>query len=258
MRIEQCEVTEIPLRLEQVSYHINGQIVLEEINLEVRAREVFAVMGRSGMGKTTLLRLMMGLIHPTGGHVFVNGIDITTVPETEMDHIRANMGFVFQGAALFDSMTVFENVALGLVERLHLPPAEVAGRVQHLLELVDIAPAAQLRPAELSGGMRKRVGIARALALAPCIMLYDEPTAGLDPIYTTEINNLILNLREQTGVTSVVVSHDVASLRRVADRVALLHAGKLQAVGTMEYLEHTNDPAVQQFILGNIEGPMTS
>jgi len=248
---------ECPIRLEQVSYQIAGRPILRGVSLAVRRREVFGVMGRSGTGKTTLLRLLMGLIRPEGGRVVVNGVDITNLPERELNRVRADMGFVFQGAALFDSMTVFENVALGLVERRHLPAAEVAGRVQGLLEMVDVAGAAQLLPSELSGGMRKRVGMARALALAPSIMLYDEPTAGLDPIYATAINDLILNLRERTGVTSVVVTHDVTSLRRVADRAALLHEGRFLALGTMGELEQGGDPCVQQFLSGSTDGPLT-
>lgn len=199
----------------------------------------------------------MGLIRPEEGRIFINGVEIARLPERELDRVRADMGFVFQGAALFDSLTVFENVAIGLVERRHLPRAEVAGRVQRLLELVDVASAADLMPAELSGGMRKRVGMARALALEPSLLLYDEPTAGLDPIYATAIDDLILDLRERTGVTSVVVTHDVASLRRIADRAALLHEGRFLALGTMEELGQSPDPAVQQFLSGSTEGPMT-
>ncbi len=213
-------------------------------------------MGRSGTGKTTLLRLIMGLIRPEEGAIAIHGKDITRLSERQMDPVRADLGLVFQEAALFDSLTVAENVAIGLVERRR-PPAEVAGRVQELLELVDVATSAGLRPSELSGGMRKRVGIARALALAPSIMLYDEPTAGLDPIYATAINDLILDLREQAGVTSVVVSHDLASLERVADRVALLHEGKFLVVGSMASLRDCDDACVQQFLTGSTEGPMT-
>ncbi len=185
--------------------------ILDRVCVEVQPREIFAVMGRSGTGKTTLLRLIMGLSRPERGSIIINGVDITHLPERALDPVRADLGLVFQESALFDSLTVAQNVAIGLVER-HRPRAEVAGRVQELLELVDVATSADLRPAELSGGMRKRVGIARALAMAPSIMLYDEPTAGLDPIYATAINDLILNLREQAGVTSVVVSHDMGSL----------------------------------------------
>ena len=246
-----------PIRLERVCYVVNGATILEDVDLTVPRGEIFAVMGRSGMGKTTLLRLMMGLIRPTSGSIFVNGEDITRMGERELDRVRAGMGLVFQGAALFDSMTVEENVAVGLVEHRLVPHEELAGRVHQLLEMVDVAQAAQLRPAELSGGMRKRVGVARALAMEPEIVLYDEPTAGLDPIYAAAIDNLIRSLRERTGVTSVIVSHDVASLRRVCDRAALLHRGRFLATGSITELEQGDDPAVRQFLSGNPEGPMT-
>lgn len=246
-----------PIRLEKVSYVANGRMILDNVDLTVQRGEIFAVMGRSGAGKTTLLRLIMGLIRPLSGRILVNGEDIAGMEERELDRVRASMGLVFQGAALFDSLTVGENVAIGLVEHRLLPRQEVAGRVQRLLEMVEVAQAEHLRPAELSGGMRKRVGIARALAMEPQIVLYDEPTAGLDPIFATAIDNLILNLRKETGVTSMIVSHDVASLRRVCDRAALLHQGRFLALGTFPELEKSGDPAVRQFLAGWPEGPMT-
>jgi len=246
-----------PIRLEGVRYVINGTAVLDGVDLTVPRGEIFAVMGRSGAGKTTLLRLVMGLIQPQGGRIFIHGEDITALGEHDLDRIRAEMGLVFQGAALFDSLTVGENVAIGLVEHRLASPKEIAGRVRRLLEMVDVSQAEPLLPAALSGGMRKRVGIARALAMDPQIVLYDEPTAGLDPIYATAIDRLIVDLRERMGVTSVIVSHDVASLRRVCDRAALLHRGRFLAVGTMAELEQGDDPAVRQFLSGDPEGPMT-
>jgi phospholipid/cholesterol/gamma-HCH transport system ATP-binding protein len=246
-----------PIRLEQVSYVANETVLLDHVDLTVPRGEIFAVMGRSGAGKTTLLRLIMGLIKPLRGRILIHGQDITELDERELDCVRAGLGLVFQGAALFDSLTVGENVALGLVEHRLIPRQEVAGRVRRLLEMVDVAQAERLRPAELSGGMRKRVGIARALAMEPRIVLYDEPTAGLDPIYATAIDNLIVHLREQMGVTSMIVSHDVASLRRVCDRAALLHRGRFLALGSLPELEASDDPAVRQFLAGLPEGPMT-
>lgn len=246
-----------PIRLEQVRYAVNGMMVLDGLDLTVERGEIFAVMGRSGTGKTTLLRLLMGLLKPTSGHVFIHGEDITRISERALDRVRAGMGLVFQGAALFDSMTVRENVAVGLVEHRLVPPKEIAGRVRRLLEMVDVLHAEHLMPAELSGGMRKRAGIARALSLEPHIVLYDEPTAGLDPIYAAAIDRLIGNLRDQMGVTSVIVSHDVASLRRVCDRAALLHAGRFLALGPMASLDASEDAAVRQFLSGSPEGPMT-
>jgi phospholipid/cholesterol/gamma-HCH transport system ATP-binding protein len=245
-----------PIRLEQVRYAVHGRVVLDGIDLTVPRGEIFAVMGPSGTGKTTLLRLIEGLIAPTAGRIYVYGADLTALREAELDRVRADMGFVFQGAALFDSMTVEQNVALGLVEHRTLPPEKVAGRVHELLEMVGVGGAGALKPAELSGGMRKRVGVARALAMEPSIVLYDEPTAGLDPIFATAIDTLIRDLRDRVGVTSVIVSHDVASLRRVADRAALLHQGRFLAMGAMAELERSSDPAVQQFLSGSPEGPI--
>jgi phospholipid/cholesterol/gamma-HCH transport system ATP-binding protein len=249
--------TPAPVALSQVRYAIGGRTILDGIDLTVRQGEIFAVMGRSGTGKTTLLRLIIGLIKPDGGTIRVNGVDIGQVRERRLDQIRESMGFVFQGSALLDSLTVAGNVALPLVEHRRATREELAGRVRALLEMVDVAGAEQLLPAELSGGMRKRVGIARALAMDPSIVLYDEPTAGLDPISATAITELIRTLRARTGVTSIIVSHDVASLRRIADRAALLHDGRFLALGTMEEIAGTSDPAVQQFLAGRPEGPMT-
>jgi phospholipid/cholesterol/gamma-HCH transport system ATP-binding protein len=249
--------THPPLQLERVGYAVGAHTILESIDLTVTRGEIFAVMGRSGLGKTTLLRLMMGLIQPQRGRVLVNGQDIAHLSEHELDRVRVGMGFIFQGAALFDSLTVGENVAIGLVEHHLVPKAEVAERVRHFLEMVEVTEAEQLRPAELSGGMRKRVGIARALAMEPQIILYDEPTAGLDPISASAVDSLIRGLRDRLGVTSVIVSHDVASLRRVCDRAALLHDARFLAVGTMAELEAGGDPGVEQFLTGHHEGPLT-
>jgi phospholipid/cholesterol/gamma-HCH transport system ATP-binding protein len=215
------------------------------------------IMGRSGTGKTTLLRLVMGLVKPSAGRILVFGRDIVGLSEEQLDRVRLDMGMVFQGAALFDSMTVAENVAFGLVEHRRLPRSGMAGRVRELLEMVDMSGSEDLMPVQLSGGMRKRVGIARALAMEPSLMLYDEPTAGLDPISAVAIDTLIVRLCEQVGVTSVIASHDVPSLRRVADRVALLHNGTFTAVGSMAELEASADPVVRQFLSGSPEGPMT-
>jgi len=246
-----------PIQLEQLTYVIGGEAILDGLDLTVRRGEIFAVMGRSGSGKTTLLRLMIGLIPPTNGRIWVNGVDITGLEEPDLDQLRQDMGMVFQGAALFDSMTVGENVAFGLVEHRRLRASALAARVRELLNMVDMAGTEDLMPAQLSGGMRKRVGVARALALEPHIMLYDEPTAGLDPISAAASDELIRRLRDNVGVSSVIVSHDVHSLRRVSDRAALLHRGRFLAVGAIEELEASSDPAVVQFLSGVPEGPLT-
>ncbi len=247
----------LPIQLEQVHYAVDGKVILDGVDLTVGRGEIVGIMGRSGTGKTTLLRLVMGLARPESGRILVRGRDIVGLSEEQLDSVRLDMGMVFQGGALFDSMTVGENVAFGLVEHRRLPEREMAGRVRELLEMVDMSGSESLMPAQLSGGMRKRVGIARALALEPTIMLYDEPTAGLDPISSAAIDNLILRLCEQVGVSTLIVSHDVQSLRRVSDRAVLLHRGAFLMTGKMQDLEASGNPAVQQFLSGSTEGPMT-
>jgi len=246
-----------PIELDRLCYSIGQKAILDRVDLTIQPGEIFAVMGRSGTGKTTLLRLIMGLVRPTDGRIRVNGADLTQLREPDLDELRKGMGMVFQGAALFDSMTVGENVGFALVEHRRLPASRLAARVSELLAMVDMDGSEDLMPAQLSGGMRKRVGVARALALEPCIMLYDEPTAGLDPISAAASDELIRRLRDTVGVTSVIVSHDVQSLRRVSDRAALLHRGRFIAVGPIGVLETNPDPAVAQFLAGLPNGPMT-
>ena len=246
-----------PIRLQDIRYQINGNAVLDGIDLTVARGEIVAIMGRSGAGKTTLLRLIMGLVSPTAGQVFVDDKDIGALDERELNDLRRGMGMVFQGAALFDSMTVGENVAFGLAEHRLVSPSDLGERVRRLLEMVGMLGTEELMPAQLSGGMCKRVGIARALAMEPSIMLYDEPTAGLDPISAAAVDNLIRGLREQVGVTSVLVSHNLASLQRVADRAALLHGGRFLATASLAELDESDNPAVRQFLSGSPEGPLT-
>ena len=247
-----------PIQLERLRYVVSGKAVLDGVDLAVGRGEIVGIMGRSGTGKTTLLRVVMGLVRPTSGRVLINGRDLGELGEAELDGVRVGMGMVFQGAALFDSMTVAENVAFGLVEHRRMELREAAGRVGELLEMVDMAGTEGLMPAELSGGMRKRVGVARALALEPAIMLYDEPTAGLDPISAAAVDDLVLRLCQQFGVSTLIVSHDVQSLRRVADRAALLHEGAFLAVGPMAELGASGNAAVRQFLAGEPKGPLTS
>jgi phospholipid/cholesterol/gamma-HCH transport system ATP-binding protein len=245
------------IQLDELIYAVGGAPVLDALDLPVQAGEIVGIMGRSGTGKTTLLRLIMGLIKPTAGRVLVNGADITTMDELHLGRLRLDMGMVFQGAALFDSMTVAENVGFALVEHRRLPASEVAPRVRDLLAMVEMSGTEALMPAQLSGGMRKRVGVARALALEPSMMLYDEPTAGLDPISASATGDLIRRLRDEVGVASVVVSHNVESLRRISDRAAILHRGHFLAVGPVAELAASADPAIQQFLSGDAEGPLT-
>lgn len=246
------------IQLQQLRYYlVDGRAVLDGVDLSVGQGEIVAIMGRSGSGKTTLLRLIMGLVPPTSGSIRINGLEIVGLPEERLDQVRVKMGLVFQGAALFDSLTVAENVAFGLVEHRRCPRRELPARVERLLAMVGMEGTEHLMPAQLSGGMRKRVGVARALAMEPSIMLYDEPTAGLDPISAAAVDRLMVRLREEVGVTSLIVSHDVASLRRVCDWAVLLHQGAFVAGGPLTELEAGADPAVLQFLSGSPEGPMT-
>lgn len=218
--------------------------VLDGITLTVGEGEILAVMGSSGGGKTTLLRCISGLIKPTAGTVTVDGIPVAKRP----DDARRVMGMVFQSAALFDYLNVEDNILFGVKRHSHLKPKEQLALVADSLKLVGLSGSEKLEPAELSGGMRKRVGIARALALKPKIMLYDEPTTGLDPITAYTVDALIADVRDQFKMTSIVVSHDVSSVYRVADRIAFLDQGRLIFVGKPEEFDRTREGAIRELL----------
>jgi phospholipid/cholesterol/gamma-HCH transport system ATP-binding protein len=220
------------------------------VDLRIESSESAVIIGRSGGGKSVLLKHMIGLLRPDKGEVFVDGDRITCMNERQLLRVRRKFGMVFQGAALFDSMTVAENVAFGLRRHEHLTEAEVARRVAATLDLVDLPGTEKKKPAELSGGMRKRVGLARAIIYEPQIVLYDEPTTGLDPIVSDSIDQLIIRVRDQLKVTSVVVTHDMRSARRVGNHVFMLHEKKIYAHGAPEELFTSHDPIVRQFIDG--------
>jgi phospholipid/cholesterol/gamma-HCH transport system ATP-binding protein len=233
------------ISVEGLHQSFGGHEVLKGIDLQVADREILAVMGSSGGGKTTLLRGIAGLAKITAGKVTVDGIDA----QAEPDKARRRMGLVFQSAALFDSMTVMENVLFGIERNLSMPMKERKGHAEKALGDVGLEPEDALKyPSELSGGMRKRVGLARALALEPKIVLYDEPTTGLDPITTYAIDKLVASLRDERGVTSLFVSHDLASVVRVADRVAFLHEGELAFIGTPDDFVNDEHPAIAELI----------
>ncbi|MCC7494936.1 MAG: ATP-binding cassette domain-containing protein [Fimbriimonadaceae bacterium] len=255
------------IAIEQLRFARGAQVVLRDIDLRVARSEVVSVMGPSGCGKTTLLKCLAGLERPQAGRILLDfegddegAIDLAALSEEKLIEIRRFIGMVFQYAALFDSLTVRDNVAFPMHRfRPELTESEVDEEVDRLLELVGLQ-AGQDRsklPAQLSGGMRKRVGLARALALQPQVILYDEPSSGLDPVSAAQIDRLILEMRDKVGVTSVVVSHHVPNIMRTSDRVAMLLAGEVLAVGTPAELQQSDDPRVQQFIQGTADGPLT-
>ena len=226
------------------------QAILDGVSFRIENGESVAIIGRSGGGKSVLLKHIIGLLQPDSGAVLVNGENIVTMNERQLLQVRRRFGMVFQGAALFDSMTVAENVGFGLRRHEHLTEAEIAKHVAAALEMVDLPGTEKKNPAELSGGMRKRVGLARAIVYEPQIMLYDEPTTGLDPIVSDSIDKLIIRVRDQLKVTSIVVTHDMRSARRVGHRVMLLHQKKMYANGTPEEIFASQDAVVRQFIDG--------
>jgi phospholipid/cholesterol/gamma-HCH transport system ATP-binding protein len=244
------------ITVRNLSYSIDGKVVLEDLNLHVRQGENVSIMGVSGSGKTTLLKVMSGLVRPSGGQVIIDHTDITHLSEEEMDRIRPRMGVVFQYGALFDSLTVYENVAFGLTRRTQLKKQEIDSIVEEKLSLVGLPGTEYLMPSQLSGGMQKRVSLARAIAVNPDILFYDEPTSGLDPIMTTVIGDLIVDMRNKLGVTSVIVSHDLRSIFATSDRIAMLCDGKIIAYGTPEEIKDTRDSRVRQFVEGRPEGPI--
>ena len=235
------------IKLVDVCKSFDKSEALKHINLSIKEGETLAIIGGSGSGKSTLLRLLIGLIRPTSGQILVRGRDVATLSEEEWDKLRLRMGMVFQYSALFDSMTVGDNVAFGLREHTNKSEAEISRIVKEKLALVGLEGVEQMMPNELSGGMKKRVGLARAIACEPSVIFYDEPSSGLDPIMTARIDELIVNTQRKLGVTSVVVTHDMASACRIADRIAMIYEGELIAVDTVERFKQINDDRVQAF-----------
>ena len=238
------------IRIKHVSKYFGAKAALKDINLEIADGETLAIIGGSGSGKSTLLRLMIGLIQPTEGEIWIGDDEISHMTEDELRRIRLRMGMVFQYSALFDSMTVGENVAFGLVEHTDYPRERIAAIVKEKLKQVGLEGVEHLMPNELSGGMKKRVSLARAIAFGPEIIFYDEPSSGLDPITTTKIDELIISTQRALGVTSVVVTHDMASACRIANRIAMVYQGDLIALDTVENFRRLPDPRVQEFFAG--------
>lgn len=244
------------IRFNDVHKSFGPKRVLTGLNLEIRTGETLAVIGQSGSGKSVLLKILIGILDPERGKVFVDDVEVTALGRDERQATARKFGMLFQAAALFDSLNVAENVAFGLRRRMRLSEQEIAGLVADSLAKVGLRGIEKLMPHELSGGMRKRVGLARAIAYRPEIILYDEPSTGLDPIRADAINDLILLLQKEMGVTSIVITHDMVSAYKVADRIAMLYGGKIIAVGPPEEIRHSPDPVVQQFLQGRAEGPI--
>lgn len=244
------------ITIQQLSYRVDGRSILRRLDLQIDKGETFAVMGMSGVGKSTLLKCVAGLLRPTSGEIIVDGTDIVPLRESQLRRMRRKIGMVFQYAALFDSLTVFENVAFGPRRHLRLSDDDLRNLVADKLALVGLSGTENLMPSQLSGGMQKRVGLARALALDPPILLYDEPTSGLDPITAATIGELIVEMRDRLGVTSVVVSHDIPLIKTVSSRIGMIFRGRIIAAGTREEMEQSDNPVVKQFMEGSTEGPI--
>ena len=242
--------SDIMIELKNVSMSFKDRRILNDVSFQVKTGETMVVIGPSGAGKSTLLRLMIGLLKPTSGRILIEGREITRLKEAELNKIRRNMGMVFQYSALFDSMTVGENVAFGIRQHTDMPEEKILSVIRRTLRMVGMMGRENVMPNELSGGMKKRVGLARAIALNPQIVLYDEPTAGLDPVMSATINRLIMSTRRILGVTAVVVTHDMDSAFTIADRIAMMYDEKIIEIATPEEFRQSKNPIVQQFISG--------
>lgn len=245
------------IQLQGVARRFGAQEVLRGVDLDVPAGKVTVIIGRSGTGKSVLLKHVMGLMRPDAGAIRVGGVDIVKLGDAELRRVRFRFGMVFQNAALFDSMDVYDNVAFPLREHSRISEAEIRLRVEAMLSSVGLQDAGKKQVNELSGGMRKRVGVARAMVRGPEFLLYDEPTTGLDPIMTAQIDALIRDTQDANpGLTSLVISHDMAATFRIADKIAMLYEGKVILEGTDATFRDTTDPRVRQFVEGRLDGPI--
>jgi phospholipid/cholesterol/gamma-HCH transport system ATP-binding protein len=238
------------IRLVDVHKAFGPKKVLTGFTLDVAEGETMVIIGYSGTGKSVAIKHIVGLLEPDAGEVWVDGLSVPTLPRRELYQLRARIGYVFQFAALFDSLSIGENVAMGLRRQDELEENEIWARVEEALDLVDLPGVQERFPAELSGGMRKRVGLARAIALRPKYILYDEPTTGLDPVTSAVIDQLMIRMREKLGVTGIVITHDMRSAYTVGSRIAMLYEGRVRQVGTVDEIRHSADPVVRQFIEG--------
>jgi len=236
------------------SFH--GAPVLEGLNLDIERDQITFIIGRSGGGKSVLLKHIIGLLKPDRGQIVVDGIDIVPLGDHSLNKVRHKFGMLFQSAALFDSMTVGENIAFPLREHTRLKEKEIREIVRQKMDMVGLKDVDDMMPSEISGGMRKRAGLARAIVLEPEILLFDEPTTGLDPVMAEVVDDLIVNTKKNSDVTSIVISHDIPATLRIANKVAMIYEGRIIIFGTPEEIQASNDPVVKQFLKGEAQGPM--
>jgi len=244
------------IKVRDLKKSFGEKVVLDGANLDVEPGESVVVIGQSGVGKSVLIKCIIGILNPDSGTIEIDGEITTEHGFRNMDAVRRKFGMLFQYAALFDSLKVWENVGFGLIQHSKLKTSEIRDIAEEKLRMVGLPGILDLMPSELSGGMRKRVGLARAIAMEPKIILYDEPTTGLDPIRADSINDLIVQLREELGVASITITHDMISAYKIADRISMLYKGKLIATGSVAEIQQSDNPYVQQFIHGRAEGPI--
>jgi phospholipid/cholesterol/gamma-HCH transport system ATP-binding protein len=252
----ECIGDDVKIAARKVRVVLGGRAILDDLDLDIKTGKTLAIMGLSGMGKSTMIRSILRLLEPESGMIFFEGQDILSLREHDLDEVRSKIGMVFQKAALFDSMTIKENVGFGLKEQKKMRDPELTNRVMEMLDIVDLNGKENVLPSELSGGMQKRASLARVLCYRPEVILYDEPTTGLDPIICNVINKLIMDMKQRFGVTSVVVTHDLESAKMIADDIAMLHMGKIIERGTPDEFFNSKNPIVQQFVKGSSEGPI--
>ncbi len=245
------------IALERLSKSFNGIKVLDNLDIKFEEKEITVVIGRSGGGKSVMLKHIIGLIKPDSGKVLINDLDINSLKKKELNEIRKKFGMVFQDGALLDSLSVFENVAFPLRQHLKIHENDIKDKVNSILKDVGLEGQEQKMPSEISGGMRKRVGVARALILNPEIMLFDEPTSGLDPIMSDVINNLIIRMHDKFKFTGIIISHDIEAAYKTGDKIAMLYEGKIIEEGASGDFRNSKNPVVKQFVSGSMEGPIS-
>lgn len=250
-------MSEAKIKITNLHKAFGKKVVLDGVDLEVEKGESLVVIGGSGTGKSVLIKCVQGLLQPDSGSILIDGEETVGADEKEQNRLHSKMGMLFQGGALFDSLSVWQNVAFGLIENQNMPKKQAKNEAIRVLRQVGLAPdVADLSPSELSGGMQKRVGLARAIATKPEIIFFDEPTTGLDPIMSDVINDLIIESVKGLGATALTITHDMASARKIADKIAMLYKGKIIWQGTVKEMDKTDNPYVRQFINGCSQGPI--